>query len=104
RRKLDDLAIFGHSWGGAVALLVALELERRTSTRLRSLVLIDSMCGPQHLPRFLALLRGPVVGASIVWLVPPIWLARFALLFSFFDPRKIEDAFVDAYAAPLRDR
>jgi pimeloyl-ACP methyl ester carboxylesterase len=104
RRKLDDLAIVGHSWGGAVALLVALELEQRAAARVRSLVLIDSMCGPQHLPRFLALLRGPVLGALIVGLVPPIWLARFVLLFSYFDPRKIEDAFVDAYAAQLRER
>lgn len=104
RRKLDDLAIVGHSWGGAVALLVALELEQRTSTRLRSLVLIGTMCEPRHLPRFLTLLRLPLVNGLIVRVVPPIWLARFALLFSYRDPRKIEDAFVDAYAAPLRTR
>lgn len=103
RRNLEDIAIAGHSWGGAIALLVALELQR-TQRRVRSLVLIDSMCGPQHLPRMLTLLRIPLLSVLVVWLTPRIWLARFALLFSYRDPRKIDDAFVDAYAAPLRAR
>lgn len=104
RRNLQDVAIVGHSWGGAIALLVALELQQRAPARLRSLLLIDSMCGPQHLPRILTFLRIPLLSTLIVRLVPPVWLARFALLFSYRDPRKIEDAFVDAYAAPLRTR
>src|SRR4051794_24109015 len=40
---LNDVTLLGHSMGGGIALLVALDLLRRADGRLRSLVLIDSL-------------------------------------------------------------
>jgi len=102
-RGLTDVALIGHSFGGGVALLAALELQRRASGRLRRLVLIGSIGAPQRIPPELQALRIPVLGELLV-AASPLWLVRSALLASYHDPRRIEDAYVEAYTAPLRSR
>ena len=103
RRGLNDVAIVGHSFGGGVALLAALELQRRAPGLLRRLVLIGSMGAPQRIPPELRVLRTPILG-ELLAAASPRWLVRAALLASYYDPRRIEDAYVEAYAAPLRSR
>lgn len=104
RLGLKGITVIGHSMGGGVALLVALALEQEAPTRLRRLVLIDSIASPQRLPLFLAVLRIPILGPLLVRLVPAAWAVRRVLNIAYFDPAKIERAFVEAYAAPLRCR
>ena len=99
---LSGLTLIGHSMGGGVALLVAMTLERDAPTRLSRLVLIDSIAYPQHLPHFISILRLPLLGSLIFRLLPATWLVRYVLNFAYFDQRKIERAFVEEYAAPLR--
>ena len=101
---LNGLTVIGHSMGGGVALLVAMTLEREAPTRLSRLVLIDSIAYPQHLPHFMTILRLPILGSLILRLFPATWLVRYVLNFVYFDRRKIERAFVQEYAAPLRYR
>jgi pimeloyl-ACP methyl ester carboxylesterase len=105
-RELDlsGLTIIGHSMGGAVALLLALDLEQEARNRLHRLVLIDSIACRQRLPLFIALLRLPVIGRLAVRLVPASWAVRHVLGLAYYDQSKIEQAFVEAYAAPLRSR
>jgi pimeloyl-ACP methyl ester carboxylesterase len=103
QRGLTEVALVGHSFGGAVALLAALELQRRAPGRLRRLVLIGSIGAPQRIPPELQMLRTPVLGELLV-ATSPLWLVRAALLASYHDPRRIEDAYVEAYTAPLRTR
>src|SRR3712207_4564685 len=67
---LNDLTLVGHSMGGGVALLVAMELEKRSSGRLHRLVLIDSICCPQRLPLFIRLLRLPLLSPFTLRIVP----------------------------------
>lgn len=104
RRDLRDVALVGHSFGGGVALVVALELQRRDAARVGRLVLIDGLGWPQRPPPELLVLRTRLLGDLLVSSMPTRWLVRIALLLSYYDPRKIEEAFVDAYAAPLRRR
>jgi pimeloyl-ACP methyl ester carboxylesterase len=99
---LTGLTVIGHSMGGGVALLVTIDLEKETPGRLRRLVLIDSQALPQRLPLFLRVLRVPVLGPVIVRIVPPTWAVRYILSVVYFDPDKIEQSFVEEYAAPLR--
>jgi pimeloyl-ACP methyl ester carboxylesterase len=99
---LSGMTVIGHSMGGGVALLVAMSLERQTPARLNGLVLIDSIAYPQRLPYFLTILRLRGLGWLIVRLVPANWLVRYVLAFAYFDRRKIDPAFVEEYAAPLR--
>ncbi len=99
--RLDDLRLIGHSMGGGVALLVAMRLEQQQPSRLNSLILIDSIACPQPLPLFLKILRFPVIGPLVVRLIPATWQVRYVLRQVYYDPRKIEREFVEAYAAPL---
>ncbi len=99
---LNCLTVIGHSMGGGVALLVAITLERQAQRRLSRLVLIDSIAYPQHLPHFITVLRLPVFGSLICRLLPARWLVHHVLNFAYYDRRKIERAFIENYAAPLR--
>jgi pimeloyl-ACP methyl ester carboxylesterase len=102
---LNDVTLVGHSMGGGVALLMALELLalQAAHVRLRRLVLIDSMAFPQRLPHFIALLRVPVVGPLLVRIIPPSWCVRYVLRQSYYDPSRIEHARIEAYADALRN-
>jgi pimeloyl-ACP methyl ester carboxylesterase len=99
---LSDLTVIGHSMGGGVALLAAMNLERNAPTRLGRIVLIDSIALPQRLPLFLTVLRLPVGGPLVVRLMPPRWQVRYILNIAYFDQAKIEPSLIEAYAAPLR--
>jgi len=101
---LSEMILIGHSMGGGVALLLSMALEQEAPRRLRRLVLIDSIAYPQRLPHFVILLRLPLVGSLIMGLLPAAWLVRYVLSFAYFDRGKIEPAFVEEYAAPLRCR
>lgn len=104
RLGLQDLTLVGHSMGGGVALLVAMALESGTPGRVRCLVLVDSIACPQPLPLFVVLLRLPVLGPLVLSLAPATWSVRTILRLAYYDARKIERVFVEAYAAPLRRR
>lgn len=104
RRRLDELAIVGHSFGGAVALQVALALRERRAARLRSLVLIGSMGWPQPIPALFRALRTSGLGEAIMSGIGPVWMVRLVMLMGYYDPRRIEDSTVAAYAGPLGAR
>lgn len=99
---LDEITLVGHSMGGGIALLVAMDLEREAPGRLRRLVLIDSISCPQPLPFFIVLLRTPLIGPLVLRLVPATWSVYAILWLAYFKPSKIKREFVQAYAAPLR--
>ena len=99
---LTGLTVIGHSMGGGVALLVAMRLEQEAPARLSRIILIDSIAWPQRLPFFMRVLRTPVLGELAVRLIPPRLGTLYILGIAYFDWRKIERSFIEAYAAPLR--
>src|SRR5215469_12379089 len=58
---LSRVTLVGHSFGGGVALALALYLNRTRPDTLVRLVLIDSIAYPQPLPLFMELLKTPVL-------------------------------------------
>lgn len=103
QRGLKELALVGHSFGGAVAFRVALDMQNGAGrARVGRLVLIDGMVWPQPIPTVFRALRTPGLGELMVFGVSPRWQVRLMLLGCYYDPRRIEDATVEAYAAPLR--
>ena len=101
-KDLRNLTLVGHSFGGGVALLLALEANQRLEGRITRLVLLDydrlSAEHPDVLPpaRHAAGLaarraHGAALGAD-----------RVALQIAYFDDSKIDPAEVDAYAEPLK--
>ncbi len=97
---LTRLTLIGNSFGGGVALLVALRLCEEKPARLSKLVLIDSGGYKEYLPGYLKLLRSFLGGASIK-LTPSKAAAKSVLRFSYFDRSRITEGQVSAYTAPI---
>ena len=101
-KDLRNLTLVGHSFGGGIALLLALEANDRLEGRITKLVLLDSIAYPQNIPVFFRLLDVPLVSRLGVSMIPPSVQTRVALRIAYFDDSKIDQDEVDAYAAPLR--
>jgi pimeloyl-ACP methyl ester carboxylesterase len=101
-KDLRDLTLVGHSFGGGVALLLALEANQRLDGRITRLVLLDSIAYPQNIPVFFRLLDVPLVSQLGVRMVPPSVQARVALQIAYFDDSKIDPEEIELYAAPLK--
>ncbi|MBX2804484.1 MAG: alpha/beta hydrolase [Hyphomicrobiales bacterium] len=102
RRKLRDVTLAGHSYGGGIALAVALNLQESGYDHVSKLILVNSIAYRQPLPFFFQVLRVPIVGELGLSLVPPeVQMAR-ALTIAYYEDRKVTDETIDAYASSLR--
>jgi len=101
-KDLRDLTLVGHSFGGGIALLLALEANQRLEGRITRLVLLDSIAYPQNIPVFFRLLDMPLVSQLGVRMVPPSVQTRVALRIAYLDDSKIDPDEVEIYAAPLK--
>jgi pimeloyl-ACP methyl ester carboxylesterase len=101
QHDLRNPTIVGHSYGGGIALLLALHLADDERVRPKRLVLIDSMAYRQSLPLFLKILRTPVAGAASVSMLPSRLQARAVLKLAYYDDAKIPAEAITAYAEPL---
>jgi pimeloyl-ACP methyl ester carboxylesterase len=101
-KDLRDLTLVGHSFGGGVALRLALDANDRLGGRIVRLVLLDSIAYPQQIPVFFRLLDMPLVSQVGVRMVPPSVQTRVALQIAYHDDSKIDPEQVEIYAAPLK--
>jgi pimeloyl-ACP methyl ester carboxylesterase len=99
---LKDLTIVGHSYGGGVALLLALDADPRLKGRIARLVLLDTIAYPQAIPIFFKMLDTPVVSQIGVRMAPTDFQIRMALRIAYFDNSKIGADEVAAYAGPMK--
>src|SRR5262245_64550177 len=70
-RDLHNLTIVGHSYGGGIALLLALEADTRLHGRIAKLVLLATIAYPQAIPVFFKLLDRPVLSQVGVRMATP---------------------------------
>jgi len=101
QNDMRDVTLVGHSFGGGVALLVALKLSQQEPSRLSQLILIDTVSYPQKLPLVISMLRMPLVGWLGLHLIPDKTKVQSMMESMYYDDRKINPADVEAYAAPL---
>jgi pimeloyl-ACP methyl ester carboxylesterase len=101
QNDMHDLTLVGHSFGGGVALLVALKLSQQNPSRLSRLILIDTVSYPQKLPGVIRMLRMPLVGWLGLYLIPDKTKVRNMMESMYYDDSRINPADVEAYAAPL---
>ena len=101
-RNLRDLTLVGHSFGGGVALLLALEADQRLKGRISRLVLLNTIAYPQNMPVFFRMLNMPFFSHVGVRMVPPAVQTRVALKIAYHDDSKIDDSEVEVYAGPLK--
>jgi pimeloyl-ACP methyl ester carboxylesterase len=102
--KLKDLTVVGHSLGGGVTLVLALEKDKKKRKRITKIVLIDSVAYSQNIPIAFSILRTPVLGKISSSLVPLDVQARIALRLAYYDNSKFDSRDVKQYADPLKDK
>ncbi|MHA1517211.1 MAG: alpha/beta fold hydrolase [Alphaproteobacteria bacterium] len=101
-QDLRNLTLIGHSFGGGVALVLALDEDPRLKGRITKLVLLDTIAYAQDIPVAFKMLEMPFVSHVGVRMLPPSVQARIALRIAYLDNSKIDDEEVERYAAPLR--
>ncbi len=104
QKKLKDVTVVGHSLGGGVALVMALEEQGRKTRRIGKIVLIDSVAYAQKIPLAFSLLRAPLIGRVSNFLIPKELQAHAALRVAYHDDSKFDSTDVAEYAAPLHDK
>lgn len=95
--RLNNVTLVGHSLGGAVGLLSALDCPD-----IARLVLLDAPVFPQKLPRFMRILRLPLLGPLLMSVLPPEKIARKGLEAVFRRQERITGQLVERYAAGYR--
>ena len=101
RSGLRGVTLVGHSYGGGVALAVALNQIDAGNRQIEKLVLIDSVAYRQPLPFFFQVLRTPVIGELGMSLVPPEVQMTHALSIAYYKDEKVTEDTVNHYASAL---
>ncbi len=101
RSGLRGVTLVGHSYGGGVALAVALNQMDAGNRQIEKLVLIDSVAYRQPLPFFFQVLRTPIIGELGMTLVPPEVQMTRALSIAYYKDEKVTKETVDHYASAL---
>jgi pimeloyl-ACP methyl ester carboxylesterase len=97
-RDLHNLAVIGHSMGGAVTLMTYFKVRPDIPARIKKLVLIDSAGYPQKMPWFILLARIPVVNRLVTRLLSPRFATYIVLKKCYYNDDKITEEQVDTYA------
>jgi pimeloyl-ACP methyl ester carboxylesterase len=103
RRNLTNVTLVGHSFGGAVAMLVALDLRRTEPGRIRRLILMNVPAYPQPISMAQRLVGLPLIGHLSLAVVPPIITTRASLDATVRSSPPPTDDDAIAYATPLHD-
>jgi pimeloyl-ACP methyl ester carboxylesterase len=102
KRELTNVTLVGHSFGGTVVLLTALELDSDPGRAAR-LVVIDAPALKQDFGDAAELLRAPGLPNVAMTLTPPEVMVRLLLRYVSAPGRDIPEADIRGYAAPYYD-
>jgi pimeloyl-ACP methyl ester carboxylesterase len=108
REDMRELTLIGHSFGGGVALLVAIALIKEGKGRLARLVLIDSLAFPEALSWWAAGLRSvwPFTYGTVPLFAlsesAAIYAVRMGMRILCKHPENITEAAIKSYAGNLR--
>jgi pimeloyl-ACP methyl ester carboxylesterase len=101
RRGLTAINLAGHSFGGAVAIALALDLNRTQPQLISRLILMNAPAFPQPLSPAVGFLRTPVLAHLALNLIPPQITAQMSLSNDMGNFGHITDDDVARYATPL---
>ncbi len=101
QHHLNHLTIVGRSFGGGVALVLALMQEKKLMhSTLDKMILINSMAYNQPLPSMLRDLKTPIIGYLGIYLLSNHYMALEAYKYAFWNDNKIPKPSVD-YSASI---
>lgn len=85
-KKLKDVTVVGRSFGGGVALVLALmQKDKLIAQKIERLILINSMAYKQNLPSMLKVLNRPLIGYLGIHLMPNDKMAEEAYRYAFYN-------------------
>ncbi|HHD82304.1 MAG TPA: alpha/beta hydrolase [Campylobacterales bacterium] len=86
KKQLNHLTVVGRSFGGGVALVLALmQKDQLIEPRIDNLILINTMAYKQNLPSMMRLLNQPVIGYLGIHMMPNEWMAQEAYEYAFYN-------------------
>ena len=92
-----EFVLVGHSFGGGVALLTTIELQKENIDP-KALVLIDAAAYKTELPFFVDNLRTPILSSLLLFITSSDYQARYTLEKIYFDKRKVTKDKVHRYS------
>ncbi|MEL6226004.1 MAG: alpha/beta fold hydrolase, partial [Pseudomonadota bacterium] len=101
--RLRKVTLVGHSYGGAVALVAALQANARRERQIRRLVVLNAPVYPQKLSFAVRFLQKPVVPYVALSVVPPHVPVSLALMAEAIGMPHITETDIDVYARPFFD-
>lgn len=104
QKDLRDVTLVGHSLGGGVALVLALQEQGKKKPRIKKIALLDSVAYAQKIPLAFNLLRAPLIGPVSSALIPKEVQAHAALRIAYHDDSKFDRTDIAEYAGPLHDK
>ena len=97
--NLKNLTIVGRSFGGGVALVLALMQEQNLlKTKIDKLILIDTMSYKQNLPSMMRFLQKPIIGYLGIHLLSAKTIAKEAYAYAFSNDDLIPEESVEKSA------
>ena len=96
-KNIEQYSLIGHSFGGSVALKIALESIGCGLQKVESLILISPAAYNTGFPFFVKQLRQPCLGKLILKFIPPGLMMRFTLERIYFDKSKVTEEKVRRY-------
>lgn len=104
QQSLSGVTLVGHSLGGAVVLLAAVEaMLTGKDSLLTSMVIVAGPGYLQRLPLIAEIFRLPLAGRLFIALYAPDALVKYGLRVAYHDPRLIDREHVARYAPCYRD-
>lgn len=102
---IANAVLVGHSLGGTIVLLAWFKArDLHTPELISRLVLIACAAYPQRLPRLMRLVRIPLVGPLLMYLVPPRTIVNYTLPRVFYNHAAITEERVERYIHYYRRR
>jgi len=86
KKNLEDVTVVGRSFGGGVALVLALmQKDKLMPEKIEKLILINSMSYKQGLPSMLETLNQPIIGFLGIHMLSNDYMAEEAYRFAFYN-------------------
>lgn len=103
QRRLTRVTLAGHSFGGQIAVVLAIQLRRTDPARISRLVLLDAPLFPQRMTWAIELLRKPVLPYLALTLIPPKLATEMALMGEVVGFNRVSEQDIQIYSEPYGD-
>jgi pimeloyl-ACP methyl ester carboxylesterase len=88
--NLTDITLIGHSYGGGVALSLALMDQKN----IKKMVLIDTAAYKQYIPSLIRKVQIPIFGPLAFYILPSLYEVEESYYYAFYNKNKIDKSVI----------